>query len=370
MTKQIRQQHLGVIEGFYGKPWGFEKRHALIPFLLARQYSFFIYAPKADSFFRENWRAPLPEPLFARLRQLGGDLRKAGMDWGIGLSPYELHLGFDQKGKDDLKRRIGEMHEAGCNWLAILFDDMKGDLPNLADIQIEICEFVKENSDFEKLLMCPSYYCFDPILEKVFGSRPDNYLEDLGKHLDKEIEIFWTGEEVCSPAYSKEHLTEVAGLLNRKPFIWDNYPVNDGARMSPFLHMSAFTGREFCVDGYAGGIAVNPMNEAFLSTIPMATLSDCLANPESYSAEDSFRKWLRELAGKAGEAILEDLESFEKEGLDGMGENEKQALIEKYQQVMDSANEGLVNELLEFLRGEYRFDLSSDEVPTQSLWSD
>ena len=78
---------------------------------------------------------------------------------------------------------------------------------------------------------------------RVFGRRPDHYLEELGTRLDPSIDVFWTGEEVCARALGVGHLARVAGQLGRKPVLWDNYPVNDGKRMSQFLHLRAFTGR-------------------------------------------------------------------------------------------------------------------------------
>ena len=39
---------VGVIEGFYGQPWGWAARADALPFLAARGFSFFLYAPKAD----------------------------------------------------------------------------------------------------------------------------------------------------------------------------------------------------------------------------------------------------------------------------------------------------------------------------------
>ena len=66
-----QREFLGIIEGFYGKPWGFATREALIPFMKQYGYSFYLYAPKADSYLRENWHEPMPEALEIKLRALG-----------------------------------------------------------------------------------------------------------------------------------------------------------------------------------------------------------------------------------------------------------------------------------------------------------
>lgn len=365
----VLSSHLGIIEGFYGKPWGFNKRLDMIPFMKAHNYGFYLYAPKADTYLREDWQKPVPEQLLTKLKRFGEALKQNDIQWAIGLSPFNLHQDFNDTAKKQLLAKLQQISALGVSWLAILFDDMKGDFPDLAERQVDICHFIQANTQFDKLLMCPSYYCFDPILEKVFGLMPDNYLQDLGNNLDRNIDIFWTGEKVCSTEYSQEHLQVVAEILKRKPFIWDNYPVNDGARMSPFLHLSAFTGREHCHQTWVEGVAVNPMNEAFLSQIPLASLNDCLENFQNYDAELSFLRWTNQFLGSAAEALINDKALFEKQGLHDLPTEKKQALIEKYSLLINAQNQNYVQEVIEYLQGEYLFDVK-DTVPTQLLWEE
>jgi hypothetical protein len=367
MRNKDLKSNLGIIEGFYGKPWGFAKRQALVSFMKAHNYGFYMYAPKADTFLRENWQEPVPAPLLQKLKTLGEQLKESNIQWAIGLSPFDLHQNFNEQAKEALLAKIEQLSDLGINYLAILFDDMNGDFPDLAERQIEICHFVQANFDFDNLLMCPSYYCFDPILENVFGKMPENYLEDLGRGLDPSIDIFWTGEKVCSQAYSLEHLETVSRLLCRKPFLWDNYPVNDGAAMSPFLHLSAFSGREHCHDQYVAGVAVNPMNEAFLSQIPMASLNECLLNPNVYQPQQSFRKWSEHFLGDAAKSFISDKNIFEEQGLHILSEEQKNILIKKYSQFINAQNQNIIEELIEYLQGEYLSDVN-DVVPTQLLW--
>jgi hypothetical protein len=365
---------LGIIEGFYGKPWGFEKREALIPFMCEYDYSFYLYAPKADVYLREKWQEAIPEPLFEKLKKLGESYQANGIGWGVGLSPYglhekELHESFEEEGKQQLLDKLKQIEAIGCDYLAILFDDMRGDFPELAQTQTDICHFVKANSSFESLIMCPSYYSFDPVLEKVFGEMPKNYWQELGEQLDADIEIFWTGEKVCSEAYPVEHLSKVEEVFQRKVLLWDNYPVNDGARMSPFLHLSKVAGREQCTQAHASGIAINPMNEAFLSQVPMAGLSDSIFQKlESPSQSEIFEANSREFLGLAADAFIEDRVLFEEKGLNALSNEEKIQLGEKYLALRDASNQHLIDELLAYLKGDYLFDLKENQVPTQSLW--
>src|SRR5690606_16672534 len=122
LGKTIKEQHLGLIEGFYGKPWGFDTRANMLPYLSALQYSFYLYAPKADPFLRERWREPVPGALLAKLKSFGQQCKNEGIAWGVGLSPFELHLDFGRKQQDDLLAKLEQLHELDCDWLAILFD--------------------------------------------------------------------------------------------------------------------------------------------------------------------------------------------------------------------------------------------------------
>src|SRR5690606_14309512 len=112
---------------------------------------------------------------------------------------------------------------------------------------------------------------------------------DLGASLDKAIDVFWTGPQVISHSYPRDHLLEVADKLQRKPFLWDNYPVNDARRLTPFLHLQAFTGRSKALRDLCSGHLANPMNQAWLSQLPLATLA-ALYREEAYDPMQAFRK--------------------------------------------------------------------------------
>ena len=52
---------LGVIEGYYGKPWSWPEREDTMRFLAGFGYEFYLYAPKADPHLRRLWREPHPD---------------------------------------------------------------------------------------------------------------------------------------------------------------------------------------------------------------------------------------------------------------------------------------------------------------------
>ena len=200
-------------------------------------------------------------------------------------------------GRSALAAKLARLALLKPDDLAILFDDMRGDVPDLAERQAAIVHYAAERSGAARILCCPSYYSDDPILDVAFGQRPPFYLEQLGRLLDPAIRIFWTGAEVCAGEYSPGHLARVAGQLGRKPMLWDNYPVNDGARMSQHLHLRAFTGRPAAIAPLIAGHGINPASQPLLSRIPALTLAESYAEGDAYD----YRRRLRaRRAGGAG----------------------------------------------------------------------
>jgi hypothetical protein len=144
------------------------------------------------------------------------------------------------------------------------------------------------------------------MLDVVFGKRPAGYLADLGRRLDPRVGVYWTGEEICAREYSPGHLDRVADALRRKPVLWDNYPVNDGPRMSRFLHLRGFTGRTGEIASHVAAHAINPALQPHLTLIPAATLVASYREGAGYCYMRAFREASRAMAGPGLAAMLED----------------------------------------------------------------
>jgi len=310
-----------VIEGFFGRPWSWRQRAEAIRFLAPHGYRFYLYAPKADAFLRRRWREPHSETELAALAELRESCRAAGVRFGIGLSPFELHLHPDKGWQAALAVKLAELAQLKPDDLAILFDDMRGDVPDLAERQAAIVHFAAERGIAGRIFCCPSYYSDDPILDAAFGARPPFYLEQLGRLLDPAVRIFWTGPEVCSREFTPGHLARVAGQLRRKPFLWDNYPVNDGARMAQHLHLRGFTGRPAAIVGQIAGHGINPASQPLLSRIPALTLAECYQEGDAYDYRAAFVRAARSVLGEElAERLGKDLLALQDRGLDRLAE--------------------------------------------------
>lgn len=314
---------LGLIEGYYGRPWSWAQRAQVASILAAQGYRFYLYAPKAATLLRRRWREPVPYPELDELAGFAAHCRALGMRFGVGLSPHEFD---DTPASPDwarLQARIALLDTAiGLDEFALLFDDIRGDDPRLAERQAAIMERVAAQSRASGLALCPSYYSDDPVLDRVFGARPADYLQQLGRRVDPKVRFFWTGEEVCSREYGAAHLRDVAQRMGRLPLLWDNYPVNDGQRMSQALHLRASTGRSAALAPLLSGHAINPALQPVLGCIPAITLADRYRlGDERYAYGAALLGAARQvLSEPLATAVVADLIALQDTGLDRLGD--------------------------------------------------
>jgi hypothetical protein len=321
----------GVIEGFYGAPWSWEARADYATFLQRSGFDFYVYAPKADAHLRKGWREDWADAEWHALGELRARYRERGVRFGIGLTPWGTQTHYGSEVREALRRKLARIDALEPDLLAVLFDDVPGIVEDLARRQVAIAHDARDASRARSLLFCPTYYSDDPVLGSALGPMPSRYLEELGKRLDPGIEIFWTGPRICSREYTETHLSDVAARLGRKPFLWDNYPVNDGPRMCRHLHLRAVAGRPPALREWTSGLAANPMNQPQLSKIPLCTLRESLAADSGYDPAAAFRRAARGVCGSAlADALEEDLEALHDRGLGALDVAERAALRARY----------------------------------------
>jgi hyaluronoglucosaminidase len=351
---------LGIIEGFFGRPYTWGERADMVRALKPAGYGFYLYAPKADGFLRRRWREPYPDADLADLAAFAQACRGTGVRFGVGLSPYELFLGFDGPAKDVLAAKLAQLDSLGLDDLGVFFDDMKGDLPDLAARQAEIIHWIAGRTSAARLIACPSYYTDDPVLDRVFGQRPPDYLEDLGRALDPAIQLMWTGEEVCAREFSPGHLARVTEQMRRKPFLWDNYPVNDGPRMSRHLHLRAFTGRPAAMGAEIAAHGINTASQAVLSRIPALTLAESYRDGPAYQYLAAFRRAARAVLGaELADHLERTLLLLEDTGLAGL-DDERRARLHARFAAFDHPG---AREIIAWLDGHW--DAGAAELQTQ-----
>ncbi len=290
---------VGVIEGMYDEKhcWTWEARQAYAGFCAKQKFDFFIYAPKNDPYLREQWQLPWPDEYLEQLKRLSTIFREKGVEFGIGFTPFEVNV-LNDKTRQALKTKIAMINSINPSMLSILFDDFSNNVANLAQKQSDIAEFIAGESSAQHFQMVGTFYSRDLLLEKVYGKKPPHYWSELGAALDPAIDIFWTGDHVISLGYDEEGLSEIAHCFQRKPFLWDNYPVNDPKWLQQRLPVYTFTGRPWQLSQWCTGHAVNPMIQPYLSMIPLVTLAESYRKKDQFIAHSAFKSALKSVCGK------------------------------------------------------------------------
>lgn len=343
--------YLGIIEGFYGKSYTFEQRSSLIEYLKQHLYNFYIYAPKEDRSLRtRSFKFETNEKIL-HLALLSKQYQSAHLDFGLAFSPLDLVLNYKDKKDQFLTYLLDYLTAVKPNIVALLFDDMKKLDENLGKLQNEIIKDVYAllRNKIKRFIVCPSYYTFDPILDLVFGKRPKNYFNDLIKDLPANIDIFWTGNKVISENITQEDILKANTIFKRKVFIWDNYPVNDGKKISNYLNLKPF--KRDCLAEVTTGHAVNPMLEFELNKIPLITLPLIYQNllPEQIESI-----WLKKIMSifKEKTDINKVLNLLTVKGLQNLNADE----LEYLKAICKPTDNIYLQEILDFLNNKYVFD--------------
>lgn len=344
---------LGVIEGFYGKVWTDKARLNLFEFLAAENFDCFVYAPKAARKLRAGWAEAFNDAEMRALQEQSAACAALGIRWGVGLSPLGAVAQFGRGARQLLSAKLDQINDLTPALLCILFDDMHCKFANLAQRQLAIVEYVQQHTTVPHVIVCPTYYSHDPVLERVFGARPARYWQDLGAGLSAAVDFFWTGSKVCSTRIMRDDLEVIAQQLRRHPVVWDNYPVNDGEKASNFLNLRAFQQRDFHLAEAARGHFSNPMKQCALSKIALYSLPRLHAARERYDAEQTFEEALAQLPDpQLAHYLREDLPLFSDHGLTCLDTDARRRLLNRYAQF----NVDYSAEIIGWLNGDYAFD--------------
>lgn len=341
----------GVVEAYYGRTWDAEDREACLSIYPDLGIKNYIYAPKSDKRLRSEWKLLWEPQEFDQLVTLFAKARSSDLQAGVGLSPLGLADISESGNRDALRAKIEQINELEGSWLGVFFDDMPSSGKAMAANQLDIVEFIAGLSNASRLIICPSYYTTDKLLEDLFGERPTGYWKELGCNLPDNVDFFWTGEKVCSTTYCRDNIEFIAEELRRLPVLWDNYPVNDGAKSSRYLNIKPFSQRPAWLENYTAGHFSNPMNQPYLSLLPLATLSSC------YGASDEQLKkcWevmARRLSPELSEQLWQDARVFQEQGLDVLEASDWQQEYARYV----NSDAVLAREITDWMAGGYTFD--------------
>lgn len=296
--------HRGLVEGFYGTPWSHETRLAIIDYLGKNKMNTYVFGPKDDPFHSSpNWRQPYPPAEAAKIRELTDRAGKAGVDFVWAIHPGK-DIRWDKADYDSLVNKFELMYDLGVRGFAVFFDDIDGAGANprrqtqlLNDLNRD---FVSKKGDVAPLAVCPTEYT------RLWTNPNKGGANDIyGETLDKNINVFYTGDVVCSDV-TKETLDFMNSLIRRPAYFWWNFPVSDYCRnyllSGPAYGLDTKLTSKDCV-----GLLSNPMEHGIASLSALYSVGDYSWNPDSYNAMDS---WTRSLADVAGEKAAKAYHDF------------------------------------------------------------
>jgi len=344
----------GIVEGFYGPPWTHKDRLDIIKFLGSIGLNLYIYAPKDDPYHRQKWDAPYPEDQFVKIKQLVKTSKRNGVDFCFAISPGLTMKYSSEEDFGKLFAKVSSLAELGVRVFGLFFDDIPPTLVHEEDrkrfrslgeahahVSNRLENDLKTKYGDVKLILCPTHYTgvepqdFAKLLKGMFATLGPKEVAELLKtispgssigdadsllkqmkdlaqldamaasmyneyqftfrdHLSKSIDVMWTGRSVCSARITSHEARMLSERIGRKPFLWDNYPVNDYNRNKIFL--GPFRGRAPDLLENLSGYVSNPMNEAQASKFVLFTLAEYLEKPYDYDPDKAWENAVRKMA--------------------------------------------------------------------------
>ena len=305
-----------ILRGTKGWAWTWDQYLAEIPYLARYKMNFLMscyLSVFSDPVKLVNrWWEPLPQATLEGIGKVAAACRDAGITYCFSFHPAlfsdrPLHTESDADFAD-MWRNYASVQALGVRWFSLSYDDIdvKGrDIAALgtahAGLANRLLGRLREKDPAAELIFCPVYY-WGPADQ----GEARLYTEALGRALDKDIFVFWTGDAVVTARITRQAAESFRKTVGHRIVIWDNYPVND---RSGALHLGPVIGRDPDLDEVAYGYMGNPLapqNE--INRIPLLTCADYAWNPRAYDPARSIGQSIFELADTpARRAVLKDL---------------------------------------------------------------
>ena len=287
----------GTVEGFYGTPWSHEARKSQLEFYGRNKMNVYIYGPKDDPWHRDKWREPYPEAEAKRIGELVDVAKENGVNFYWAIHPG-VDIKWNDEDRDYLMAKLEVMYKLGVRSFAVFFDDIWGEGAK-ADKQAALLNYIDDNfvqvkKDVAPLILCPTEY------NKGWANEQGGYLRTLGKNLNKGIEVMWTGNSVVA-CIDKPTMEWINERIERKGYIWLNFPVNDFVRDHILMGPAYGNGLDIATD--VSGFVSNPMEYAETSKISLYGIADYCWNMETYDYQSNWEKSLKDILPSNHEAL-------------------------------------------------------------------
>ncbi len=291
----------GYIEGFYGPTWENEKRVSVMKLMASNGMNTFYYAPKDDIYHREKWSELYPEKEYSELKALFSIAQENFIDFYWAVGPGLTYQYTSEEDFNLLINKIKSIYDIGVRNFGLLLDDIpwefqyeedEKEFDSIADAHIflvnKVYTALKDIDGNISLTVCPTQYS---------GAADGYYISKFGSGIPADVDIFWTGAEICSRVLTVREADELKYFSKHTPLYWDNFPVND-CEMFQEMHLGAIQGRDKELYKHCEGIISNVMEYAECSKIPLLTFADFLWNPVKYNPENSLENAHKVILGE------------------------------------------------------------------------
>jgi len=290
----------GVIEGFYGKPWTDSERLMVLQWLRDGHLNTYIYAPKDDLKHRVAWRNLYGRSETQRLVALVRACHRNRVSFCYAIAPgLDIQFASDADQRA-LRKKLAQVRAAGADSFALLFDDIPAQLARTdlrrfgtpaaaqASTANSLLDWLCQESPAAELFFCPTVYCGAMARPSV---RDSTYLVELGARLAPPVRVFWTGSQVVSDPVTLESVRELAGVIRRRPVLWDNLYANDYDMRR--LHIGPYAGRPTALKKELAGAFLNPNCQCAVNFVPVRSFAAWVGGASRGDHKTSWRAAIR-----------------------------------------------------------------------------
>jgi hyaluronoglucosaminidase len=271
----------GVLEGFYGKPWSWEERRAVMERCVPAGLPWYAWAPKADPLHRDAWREPFTDEHLAGFADL---LSIDGLKLCVAIAPGVDPGEFD----DDLASLIEKLEpvlqlvEANGSHIPMVmvaFDDLGPDSADGNSHALLVSALSEALEDRVLICTVPAHYA---------GVSPTEYLTAFSDALPPDVLVGWTGPLVVNETINAYDAQAFADAVDGRPLLlWDNYPVND-VFMRDRLFLHPLRGRDSLLSEFCHAYFANAGTHAMLSLPPLLSAGSWCEDGVSTEAWEEF----------------------------------------------------------------------------------
>lgn len=311
---------LGVVEGFYGKPWTHAERLRIVDALGSLGLSTFLRAPKRT---RNELFGGLDDTQAADLAELSARGQRAGVRVIVGLSPFRLvdassvpFLRRDaSRARGALADRVRALARHGISEVSVLFDDTWPTLaPGLATRgtgrEHGALAAVALDAGARSVSIVPAVYFGRAAALSAGARRYLDGLRETGRWLTA-----WTGPRVFSPFVSERDRAELEASTGLDVWVWSNAIANDWLPLATGESLGRIGREKLCFGPVhtvsprlvreGRGVLLNGAREAVPTLVALHLLADLARTGDQHRFTEALPRAMQAVFGEDADAMLE-----------------------------------------------------------------